>query len=185
MKWYVKVIAVIVSIVLNVLLSRMNQFYNLPLFLDSTFTVVTAGLFGLIPGLVVALLTNLGHEAIAGFPGLIYPFALVNMLSAVITWFFVKKKFFTDAAGAFWLIIILALGNSLLGTVIVMLVFNGITNDPLDDIVRAIVISGQSVFSAAFLARIFINIVDKGIAVLILFPLYTVLRKRWLRRYEN
>ncbi len=57
----------------------------------------------------------------------------------------------------------------------VSIIFDGITNEPVDSIVRAVVATGQSVFTSAFYARILINIVDKGIAVLVAFPIYRYL----------
>ena len=41
-----------------------------------------------------------------------------------------------------------------------------ITNEKVDYIVKVILMTGQSVFSSAFIARVSISLVDKGIAVL-------------------
>ncbi len=165
-----------VSVASNLILALVAQHLSLPVFLDSTFTILTAAWFGLIPGIITGFLTNLVHEAVSGFDGVKLPFAIVNMTSALITWFAVRRGFLRHATGAFWLLIVLALANAFLGSIIVTTLFSGVTDSQVDNIVRAIVISGQSVLTSAFLARVFINIVDKGIAILILFPLYRKLK---------
>jgi energy-coupling factor transport system substrate-specific component len=133
--------------------------------------MVTA-LFGLWPGILVGLFSNLFFEVIKGFPGYLYPFAIVNILTALVTWLHVRYGRFDTAAGALWTIITLSLANAVVGAIIVSVVFGGITNEPVDSIVRAVVATGQSIFTSAFFGRILINIVDKGIAVLIVFPIY-------------
>lgn len=168
-------ISIIAAVLLNGLFSLIATSLNLPIFLDSIFTVMMTALFGLWPGLLVGLLSNLFFEVIKGFPGYLYPFAIVNMCTALVTWLHIRYGNFGKASGALWTIISLALVNAVVGAVIVSAVFGGITNEPVDSIVRAVVATGQSIFTSAFLGRILTNIVDKGIAVLIVFPVYRAL----------
>ncbi len=70
------------------------------------------------------------------------------------------------------MIIIIALLNALFGAIIVSYVFGGITNQPVDSVVKAIVVTGQSLFTSAFLGRILVNVVDKGVGILILFLIH-------------
>ncbi len=146
--------------------------------MDSIFTVINAGTFGLLPGLLTGALTNIILEVLRGFPGYLYPFAIVNMITALITWLHVRYGTLYKATGALWMIFTLTLSNSLAGAVIVYLVFGGVTDERVDSIVRAVIIAGQSIFTSAFLGRILINIVDKGIAVLLFFSLYRKLLKK-------
>jgi len=171
-KWLFIFIGIFLSVLLNGFFSLISTALSLPIFLDSIFTVVATALLGLWPGLIVGLVSNLFFEVLKGFPGYLYPFAIVNMLTALITWLHIKYGNFTKASGIFWMIITLSLANSVVGAVIVSIVFDGITNEPVDSIVRAVIVTGQSVFTSAFFGRILINIVDKGIAVLTAFPIY-------------
>jgi len=173
--WFFVSLGIILAVLLNGIFSFFSTKMSLPFFLDSIFTVVATAVFGLWPGLIVGLLSNLFFEVIKGYPGYLYPFAIVNMLTALITWLHIRYGSFHRASGALWTIITLSLANAVVGAIIVSIVFDGITNEPVDSIVRAVVATGQSVFTSAFYGRILINIVDKGIAVLVAFPIYRYL----------
>lgn len=168
-------LAIVGAILLNGAFSLISVKLSLPFFLDSIFTVLITAIFGLWPGLITGLFSNLFFEVIRGYPGYLYPFAIVNMLTALITFLHIKYGNFNKASGALWTIISLSLSNAIVGAIIVVFVFDGITNEPVDSIVRAVVATGQSIFTSAFYGRILINIVDKGIAVLIAFPIYRYL----------
>lgn len=171
-------LAVAAAIILNGLFSYFNDAIGLPIFLDSVFTVMTAALFGLWPSVMTAALTNFFIEVLNGFPGIYYPFAVVNITTALVTSLFVYKKRFETPTNAFWLIIILSLANSILGALIVTIFFEGFTNLSLDNIVRGIIVTGRSLFTTAFFVRMVVNIVDKGIAVLITYFLYKLIQNK-------
>ena len=176
-----KTLAIIISVVLNGVINLAGDKLGIPLFLDSIFTAVTAALFGIIPGLLTGLFTNLFQELIRGFPLYLYPFALVNMATGIIVGLLVKQGYFKTFFGVFLVIIYTALANAILGAIIVTIVFGGITNEEVDYIVKVILMTGQSVFSSAFIARVFINLVDKGIAVLAAYFIYVQVRKKETR----
>jgi len=173
-----KTLVIIISVVLNGVINLAGDKLGIPLFLDSIFTAVTAALFGIIPGLLTGLFTNLFQELIRGFPLYHYPFALVNMTTGIIVGLLVKRGYFKTFFGVFLVIIYTALANAFLGAIIVTIVFGGITNEEVDYIVKVILMTGQSIFSSAFIARVFINLVDKGIAVLVAYFIYIQVRKK-------
>jgi len=173
-----KTLAIIISMVLNGLFNLAGDKLGIPLFLDSIFTAVAAALFGIIPGILTGLFTNLFQEALRGFPLQLYPFAIVNMATGLLVGLLVKKGYFKTFFGVFLVIIYTALANAFLGAIIVTIVFGGITNEEVDYIVKVILMTGQSVFSSAFIARIFINLVDKGLAVLVAYFIYVQVRKK-------
>jgi energy-coupling factor transport system substrate-specific component len=172
------ILAVISAIILNGIFSNLNNLLELPIFLDSIFTIMTAALFGLWPSLIVALFSNFFIELLNGFPGIYYPFAIVNILTAVTTSLIVNKKLFETANHAFWLILLLSFINSFAGAIIVTIVFSGYTNLSIDYIVKSIILSGQTIISASFLVRLIVNIVDKGIGVLLTFFVYKSIQKK-------
>ena len=173
-----KTLVIIFSVILNGVLNLAGDKLGIPLFLDSIFTAVTAALFGIIPGLLTGLFTNPFQELIRGFPLYLYPFALVNMTTGIIVGLLVKRGYFKTFFGVFLVIIYTALANAFLGAIIVTIVFGGITNEEVDYIVKVILMTGQSIFSSAFIARVFINLVDKGIAVLVTYFIYIQVRKK-------
>lgn len=171
------IFAILLGVVLNYLFHLLNNTLSMPFFLDSIFTVMVAALFGLIPAIFTGLFTNLLMEVMFGFPGYLYPFAIVNICTGVVTALMVKRGALKEPLGLLYLILVLALVNSFVGAIVVTAVFDGITNQQLDSIVRAVIITGQSVFSSAFLARILVNLVDKGIAVLITYIVYRLISR--------
>lgn len=116
-------------------------------------------------------------ELMFGFPGYLYPFAIVNILTGVVTAIMVKRGFLKEPTGLIFLILVLALVNAFVGAIVVTAVFDGITNQQLDSIVRAVIITGKFVFSSAFLVRILVNLVDKGIAVLFTYLVFKMISK--------
>ncbi len=170
--------AIFAAILLNGVLSFINDSLGFPIFMDSIFTIMTAALFGLWPSVVVGILTNFFIEAINGFPGIYMPFIPINLFTALITTLFVYKKLFETPTQAFWLIIVLAIVNSLLGALIVSFFFGGFTNLSIDNIVRGVIITGHSVFSSAFIVRLVVNVVDKGPAVMLSFFIYKWIQKK-------
>ncbi len=174
-------LAIIPCVLLNCGAGQIKEALALPIYMDTFFTVVAAALFGLGPGLLVGLCTNGLTEIIAGFPGYEWPFAIVNAFSALMTWIAVRHGWLKRFNGILGLLACLTLGNSLLGALIATVVFGGIIGGPNDIIVQSLAITGQSIFSSAFLGRIFLNLVDKGLAILIMLPLYRLYRTRVLR----
>ena len=172
------ILAVFTAIVLNGLFSYINDSIPLPIFMDSLFTIMTAAFFGLWPAVAVGLLTNVFIELINGFPGFYFPFIIINLLTALVTSFFVKKKLFETPTQIFWLIITLSFVTAIIGALIVTIVFGGFTNLYMDNIVRGIILTGQSIFSSVFIVRIVTNIVDKGVAVMCTFIIYKILQKK-------
>ena len=178
------IIAVIAAVLLNGLFCKVNNLLSLPIFLDSIFTIMSAALFGLWPAVTVGFLTNFFLELINKFPGNYYPFAIVNILTAVITAVFVNKKAFETPSNAFWLIITLSIINALTGALIVTFLFGGFTNLSMDYIVRGLVVSGQSVLSSTFITGIIVNMTDKGIAVIITYAVYKIIQRKSLEIYH-
>jgi len=139
---------------------------RLPFFLDSIFTAFAAALLGPLQGILVALLTNLLQEAVRGFPWLHLPFAVCGAATALIVWAFVRGGRYWNALAICLCVGAVALANSILGASIAFFVYGGATRMNIDNIVAGFALLTDSIFTAAFLARLPINLVDKAIAVL-------------------
>jgi energy-coupling factor transport system substrate-specific component len=72
------------------------------------------------------------------------------------------------------LILILTLVNALLGALVATIVYGGVTGTLPDIPVSALILLGRGIFSSAFLARILINIVDKGLPVMMIYIIYRI-----------
>lgn len=153
----------------NAGLNRLVLTTSLPLFLDSIFTALGAVLFGMGPSLATAILTNGMIEATNGYPGTHLPFAICGMATAVIMSRAAARDRLSASIHVAVAILKVSIANALLGAGIATLVFGGFTDINIDATVSAMRLFVESIFSAAFLARLPANIVDKGIAVGIAF----------------
>jgi energy-coupling factor transport system substrate-specific component len=78
-----------------------------------------------------------------------------------------------------------AFANSVLGALIAAYVYGGFTSVGVDYLVSGLVATGQSIVSAAFLARLPANLFDKTIAVLAAhFAYRAALKRGWIPRAE-
>ena len=84
------------------------------------------------------------------------------MATGLIVGILVKHGYFKTFFGVFLVIIYTALANAILGAFIVTIIWGGITHSEMDYITKVLIMTGQSVFSSAFVARIFVNLVDKA-----------------------
>lgn len=153
----------------NAGLNRLVLTTRLPLFLDSIFTALGAVLFGMGPSLATAVLTNGMIEATTGFPGTHLPFAVCGMATAFIMSRAAARNRLSASIHVAVAILKVSFANALLGAGIAAFVFGGFTDVNIDSTVAAIRLIVGNILSAAFLARIPVNIVDKGIAVGIAF----------------
>lgn len=161
---------VALGVVCNVLFNIAMRFLpDLPLFMDSIFTVAVTFTGGLVPGLATGLLSNLMF-AVVWKPEELVPgaqiYALCNMASALVVYLFIRKKTapltIFDILG---LSILVALANSLIGGYISTFCFRGTDKFPSDFIVEGMLLQDIPILGAAILSRIPINLIDKTLAV--------------------
>jgi energy-coupling factor transport system substrate-specific component len=180
------VIAIFGGALLNGAFQWLEEIYlGWPFFFDSFFTIAVGVFFGWLPGMLTGLLSNFFMEVTHQFPWIYAQFAIVNMATGIISGFMArdKKRFWTPPA-QIGLILALTLVNSLLGAYIVTVVFGGLTGTPPDILVSALILTGQNLFSSSFLTRIPLNLVDKGLPVIILYISYRIYQFRKEQKYD-
>ena len=171
--------AVFAAGILNALLVVANTHLFLPFFIDSIFTAVAGALLGWFPGTIAGLWTNLAAELVLGFPMTMLPFAICNMSTGFIVGLMADRGRFHTVGHALVAVLLVTAANSLLGALIATFLYGGITGTAaVDYVVVGLLAAGRTVLSAAFLARIPANLVDKGIAVAAAFGLLSVLTTR-------
>lgn len=159
------VAALLILPALNTAFNRLILFTAVPLFMDSIGTAISAALFGLPLGLATAVLTNGFGELVAGFPMVHLPFALCGMATALIVHLMVKGARFSTPLNFVVATVLIALANSVLGAIIATFVFGGGTGVNIDVIVSGFALAFGDIFSAALIARVAVNIIDKAPAV--------------------
>lgn len=178
-------LALLVLPALNVALNRLILFTSIPLFMDSIGTVLSTVLLGLPLGLATAVLTNGFGELLAGFPLIHLPFALCGMATALIVDALVKQKRFSTPPHFILATLLVALANSVLGAIIATFVFGGGTGVNIDVIVSGFALAFGDVFSAALIARVAVNIIDKSPAVFLGMVVLRALGGKYSGRPES
>jgi energy-coupling factor transport system substrate-specific component len=157
-----------IGIAINVIAGMIAGQLKLPIFMDSIGTIVIAAITGPLVGGVTGLLTNvvlgLIHGDVLGMA-----FGLCNMASGIIVGYMAMKGKFKN-----WLHIVIAtvlvtLANSLIAAPLVVFLYGGVSGAGVDLLVAGFLAAGNDIFSSAFVARLPVNLVDKGIAVIIAF----------------
>lgn len=181
-KLYLILIIFAAAVMNNALQQLQFWLFDWPLYLDSVFTICVGIFFGWIPGVLTGLLTNLMMELIDGFQGLDWPFAIVNMMTGLVSGLIAadKTKYWT-LPRQILMILSLTMVNTLLGAYIVNVVFGGTYGDTADILVSALILMGNSTVISSTLARIPINLVDKGLPVLIIY----MINQLYIRRMNQ
>lgn len=161
-----KIATVIISVFCNITITTLTKkIPNIPLFMDTIFTVAATFYGGLIPGLLTGLCTNLlSFDPSRGITHALY--ALCNMSSALVVFLFIRKRPLSLPIFDLLLLAIqICFANSLLGGIISTFFFAGLDKFPSDYIVAGMIMQNIPIITAAILSRIPINMIDKTIAV--------------------
>lgn len=159
-------VASALCVVINLVGGTLTQATKLSafLFLDTVGTIFAAAAFGIVPGMIVGLATNLVLGFTAGPTNI--PFALVNIVVALVVGLMTRRGGFgygkATVTG-----LILSVVCPLIGTPIAVWLFGGLTGGGVDFFVAWLLKSGASIFTAAFLPRIASNLLDKVISALL------------------
>ncbi|HEB29362.1 MAG TPA: ECF transporter S component [Spirochaetes bacterium] len=157
-----------VGIAVNVLGSVLSSYLKLPLFLDSIGTAVIAAIMGPWIGVVTGIFTNVFMAVVHGDVRAI-PFGMCNAATGLIVGLMVKYGLFKNV---FWVLVtavFVALANSMIAAPIATFLFGGVTGAGVDLIVGAFLAAGKNILSATFWARMPVNLLDKGVAVVVAF----------------
>lgn len=147
------------GVVINIALSFVVKSLGIPLlFLDTVGTIFVAVVFGPIIGAITGLLTNLVNGVLVSPTEI--PFALVNIAVALVAGS-ISKKFKFNIKTAVITGLIIAVVAPLIGTPIAIFMFGGITGGGTDLIFAWLRLSGQTLFTSAFIPRITGNLIDK------------------------
>jgi energy-coupling factor transport system substrate-specific component len=139
---------------------------SLPLYMDSIGTAIIAAIMGPFVGAVLGVLYNV-INAIIGGNMMSALFGICNIATAFVVGFMAKKGKFKTVVHAIIATVGVALANALLGAPIAIVVYGGIQGSGVDLVVAGFLALGNDILNAAFMARVPINLVDKGIAVFV------------------
>lgn len=162
------------GVAINYVGGLIAQSLSLPIYLDSIGTVVIASIMGPWVGALSGMLYNVVSSLISGNI-MASLFALCNIGSGLIVGFMARKGKFKTVLQVVIATVLVAVWNALLGSPIAVIVYGGVDgNVGTNLMIVGMKALGTDLVSAAFLARIPVNLLDKGIACLIA---WIVLRK--------
>lgn len=155
------------AVAINVIAGTVVGSLKIPfLFLDTVGTIFMSALFGPLWGMLVGILTNLVLGVTKSYTSI--PFAVVNAIAGlVVGWISVKRGYTLSSsviAG-----IILGIVCPAVGSVIAIGVFGGLTGGAQDIAVLWLKQAGSSLFTAAFLPRLFDNLIDKILSAILVY----------------
>lgn len=171
-----------VCVAMNIVLGIITAALGIPLYLDTLGTVLTAALFGPVPGMIVGGLSNV-------ITGLIYsvtdiPFALVNVAVGLVVGLVAKKFKFTLVTAAITGLALSVICPAI-GTPIGIFVYGGLAGNILDVAITGLVKAGQSIFAAGFITKIGSNLIDKVGTCIIGYFLIKAMPARFLAMFKG
>ncbi len=173
-----RVILVCAGVFVNVLLSYLMNGLGLPLFLDTTGTITVTVLCGLVPGIFVAILTNI--FCLTFNPYAMY-FAFINAFIAVFTGYFTSRYSLKKLSRFILFVLSLSLFAGIVSSLVQWLLFNGPQHNLLSEMAAGISgASEMSLFNAFLITNIFLNVLDKGITALIVLGLLFIIPQKFI-----
>lgn len=171
-------IGIIVNVVLAYLMFRLGY----PLYLDTIGTVVVAAVGGLFPGIVTAVVTN-AICALFNFNAIYYSF--MNAMIALFAAWYLRRRSLRKTGTIITLIAVLAVFSGVISAVINWFLLGASERaTSLDTVLMLISSLGIPVFSAYLIYIILINIIDKGITVLVTWIVVRLMPQRVKERIE-
>jgi energy-coupling factor transport system substrate-specific component len=153
----------------NFALGGVVHLLQLPVYLDSVFTMIVTIHLGLPAGILTAVLTN---TMLSATGQVLWPFVCCNILTALVSYAFLRSGALSSLSGYLWLGIVAALGNGILGSVLAYYLFEGVTTvHGIDRLVVSILATGNSVVGAVFWAGMFTNLLDKTLSAVFAYVL--------------
>ncbi len=154
----------------------LKEYFQTYLFIDSTGTLLSAAVLGPFYGAVTGLVSNL-------IMGLFYnpvniPFGIVSIFIGLTAGLVYKKFGILNIRGFLISLFSIAFVTAMTGAVVAYLVFDGVTGSKLDLKIISLLHYGYEVLISSFLVRFPVNIIDKGISLMIVLIILSMTPRR-------
>jgi energy-coupling factor transport system substrate-specific component len=149
-----------IAVVIDVVLGQAVSMLKIPLlFLDTIGIIFIAAEFGMAWGVLTGVVSNLVMVVSGSGPSDL-PFMLIDIAIAIVVALFAKGKGFTVVKSIICGIV-LGFVCSVMGTLIRIAFFGGLTGSGTDLVILGLKAAGQNLFSSVFLGTLGANMVDK------------------------
>ncbi len=165
------------AVAINFILPRTASYFKLPLYLDNIGTLLAAVLGGYLPGIAVGYLNNIIN--MQGNPGNAYYVVLSTMIAACGS-YLGKKGWFDRFGKALLTIPLFAFIGGVLGSILTYFLYGfGMGEGISSRFARSLLESGKlSVFWAQMFSDVVIDLIDKGITVILVFIIIKLIPER-------
>ena len=161
-KW-VTIIAL--SVVINIVGSKLSGALSLPIYLDSIGTIMAGTIIGPGSGILVALVGGLVNGALGDIYS-IY-FSVSGMIMGLMAGLLLHNKKLTWVS-VFWKTFFIVLPASFVSSIIEVVLFDGVTTALFTTtMIRVLSATVMSMFSSAFLIQLITDYFDKLVAVIL------------------
>ena len=157
----------LLALAANLALSFLMRLFELPLYLDCAGTMIVTATCGIVPGLIVAVLT---HLLLGLFQKYAVYYVMISTLIALITYFYIYEKFYEKKRVylIYYILLLTVISGGLGGAFQIALLgefqFESVrqTAQVINDT------TGIPVFWAGLITNLGLNLVDKGLSVIAL-----------------
>ena len=165
------------AIAINFILPRTVSYFGLPLYMDNVGTLLAAVLGGYLPGIVVGYLNNIIN--MQGNPGNAYYVVLSTMIAASGS-YLGRKGWFDKFGKALATIPLFAFIGGALGSILTYFLYGfGMGEGISAPFAKTLLESGKlNVFWAQMLSDVVIDLIDKGLTVIIVFIIIRLIPAR-------
>ncbi len=172
----------LIGIVINMVGVRVTSDFELPLYMDTVGTMLTAVAAGSLPGIIVGFVTNI-LKGFVGTEGMYY--GILNMFTALLSSFFAKKGFFKNAFKPILTIPVFALVTGALSAVLTWFM-NGCEMGGIAEVFARYFYDHTplNAFSSQMCGEITLELIDKCITVLLVAPLLLLVPKTMRSRFR-
>ncbi|MDO4805054.1 MAG: HD domain-containing protein, partial [Lachnospiraceae bacterium] len=173
-----------IGIIVNYAGALLATRLRLPIYLDTMGTIGVSAIGGLLPGITVGFLTNVFNSFVD--QSNIY-YALVNVVLAVCTSFLASRGSFKHFRRWPLIIVLLGVVSGVLGGTLEWSMNYGALGDGASGVMAQKVIAEgvPGTFFPLIIVNIFLNLVDKAITILVVFPVLSLLPKSVEERFES
>lgn len=178
------VICMTVALLVNCFGSVFATRISFPLYLDSILTIGITALFGLIPGVLCAALSN---GILYFFDYTMLPFMSCHILTAIFAWLvfltfdkktnFENKQYYIECF--LWAGLWSAISNAILGNLIADSLFGANVNrENTEATIQGVYVVTHNLLFSTYLAGTLTNLVDKMISAVLSYAMYLIARKK-------
>lgn len=169
------IILVLCGVALNVCFGFATYKLKIPMYFDTIGTIGVAALCGILPGFIVAVLTNLLCSLVNSMA--IY-YTILNILIAGVTAFFVKKDYFKIKVKVFEYVLILAIIGGGIGSLFQLALLGHPQFQAIAETAEYFSYStGLNYYCCFIILNILLNFIDKGISAVMIYIIIKVIPK--------